>query len=278
MKPPIAYYGGKSRLAARIAALFPPHDLYIEPFFGSGAVFFAKRPSRFEVINDIDGQVINFFEQLRDNHHELERLCALSPHSRDEWLNSKTLTGDPLEDARRFWVLINQSFAKTTRNNGWSRTFHRTQSLPASVAGRLGRFSTVAARLMNTTIEHRDAADLIAEIGNNRDTVIYADPPYLATTRRQGKRGTSAGTDYAHEMAHPEDHKRLAEALHASPAAVFLSGYHSPLYDELYTDWHTVEIPVVVSTSNGATTKRRNATEVIWTNLPIKNHQAVLFA
>lgn len=93
MNPPFAYYGGKTGMASRIIDLFPPHDTYIEPFFGSGAVFFAKGPSRHEIVNDIDGSIVCFFRQLRDNLDELERVCALTPYARDEYVAARNADG-----------------------------------------------------------------------------------------------------------------------------------------------------------------------------------------
>ena len=60
MKPPLTYYGGKQKLARQIVSMIPEHRLYCEPFFGGGAVFFAKPPASVEVINDTNGELINF--------------------------------------------------------------------------------------------------------------------------------------------------------------------------------------------------------------------------
>jgi DNA adenine methylase len=102
-------------LARRIVSLFPPHRVYLEPYFGSGAVLFAKTPAPIEIVNDLDGSVVAFFEMLRDRPGDLERVCRLTPYARDEYEAADL--GDPgidtLERARRFWVRVNQSFAKS---------------------------------------------------------------------------------------------------------------------------------------------------------------------
>lgn len=59
MKTPISYYGGKQSLSALIIGLVPEHRIYCEPFFGGGAVFFAKQPSEVEIINDTNRELIN---------------------------------------------------------------------------------------------------------------------------------------------------------------------------------------------------------------------------
>lgn len=84
--PPMAYYGGKTRLAAKIAALLPAHDHYVEPFAGSLAVLLAKKPSRMETVNDLENLLMTFWRVLRDKPEQLARVCALTPHSRAEYL------------------------------------------------------------------------------------------------------------------------------------------------------------------------------------------------
>lgn len=66
MRTPITYYGGKQQLADEIIRMMPSHKIYVEPFFGGGAVFFAKGKSPCEVINDIDDRIITFYEVCQD--------------------------------------------------------------------------------------------------------------------------------------------------------------------------------------------------------------------
>lgn len=270
-RAPFAYYGGKARLAHRIVSLFPPHSEYIEPFFGSGAVLFAKRPATHEIVNDLDGAVVNFFRVLRERTDDLIKVCALTPHARGEFdgANLDDEDIDELELARRFWVRVNQSFSKTAgRQTGWSVTTSRTQSVPASVFGRLGRFEDCARRLATVTIECCDAADLVDRLATSA-TVIYADPPYVATSRMARKDRGGRTADYRCDMGGEDAHRRLAEALHATDATVFLSGYHSALYDELYATWDRVEHQVTAYASNSVTSGRTVRTEVIWSNRTI---------
>lgn len=265
MKAPFTYYGGKIGLAERILAMLPGHRVYMEPFFGSGAVLFAKRPSTHEIVNDLDDAVVAFFTCLRDCPEDLERVCRLTPYARTEYERadlSEDLTD--LERARRFWARVNQSFAKTAgRRTGWSVTTARTQSTANSVQGRLDRFKACAERLSRVVIEHCDAAGLVERLATP-DTAIYADPPYLGQTRNQ-RAGTEA-SDYRHDMSSEDEHRRLAEVLRETPAAVVLSGYPSPLYDELYEGWEFVDIPVMVHSSNAVTVARGQRVERIWTN------------
>jgi DNA adenine methylase len=262
---PFAYYGGKVGMAPLLIDLMPPHRVYIEPFFGSGAVLFAKSPARFEIVNDLDRNVATFFRVLRECPEELAAVCSLTPHARTEYACSE-LDEDltDLERARRFWVRVNQSFAKTAgRQTGWSITTARSTSVPSSIQARIKRFMPAAERLLGCSIECCDAAGLIERLATP-DTVVYADPPYLAETRR-GRDRQRPG-DYLHDMGLAEDHERLAEVLTTTEANVVLSGYPSPLYDDLYSGWWRMDVPVKVHSSNSVTAERGDRIESIWCN------------
>lgn len=270
MNPPFAYYGGKTGLAPRIVNLMPDHRVYIEPFLGSGAVLFAKRQVQHEIVNDVDGGVVAFFTALRDTPEDLERVCRLTPYARAEFNACRDQPDDlpTLERARRFWVRVNQSFAKTAGTQaGWSVTTARSQSTAESVRGRIARFREVAERFHRVCIESCDGVDLLARLATP-DTVTYVDPPYEASTRRSRRAG-SACADYRHDMGDPESHERLADELHRTPATVFLSGYHSPLYDRLYGDWDRVEWVTHAHSSNAVNVSRNPRIEVLWSNRPI---------
>lgn len=259
MKPPVAYYGGKSRLAEWIVNAMPPHRVYVEPFLGSGAVFFAKRRARHEILNDVDGNLVTFFRVLRDQPDELERLCRLTPYAREEYeLADFEADGlDDLERARRWWIRINASLAKTGRNgSGFSRSVQRGSNNARTVWNRLERFRWACERLAGVTIENRTALEVIAD-NAAADAVIYCDPPYLGETRR------SSGGAYVHEFATVEQHEQLAAVLDKTPATVLLSGYPSPLYEELYGGWHRMDRRVVIRPD------LPHATEVIWSNRPV---------
>lgn len=265
MRPPFSYYGGKVGLAERIIALMPAHRVYIEPFFGSGAVLFAKAPARIEIANDIDLNVWTFYKVLRERPEELEQACRLTPYHREEL--AAALLDEPLDElerARRFWCRINMSFGKQTgQQTGFSVTTARTQSVAATTQARIARFAAAAERMASVVWENGDAADLVDRLATP-DAVVYADPPYLSSARRRGSRRLSK--DYLHDMGDEAGHRRLAEVLRATSATVLLSGYHDSLYDQLYADWPRLEFPVRVHSSNARTVERGERVEVLWSN------------
>jgi DNA adenine methylase len=266
VNPLIPYHGGKGRLADWIVSLMPTHHVYVEPFAGSAAVLLAKPLSTHEILNDVDGHLICFYRVLREQPDELERVCALTPYARDEFAAADLDADgiDDLERARRWWVRISQSFAHTGADRtGWSTSIMRGSNNARTVYNRLGRFAAAADRLAHVTIENIDAIDCIGRYSTPQ-AVVYADPPYLMATRTSMAKRPQG--DYRHEFATEADHAALADALHATPATVILSGYDSPLYEEMYAGWDKTCRRVVRRSSNGRSGKLPHRTEVIWSN------------
>lgn len=258
MKPPFAYYGGKTRLAAAIAEALPEHQHYVEPFVGSLAVLLAKQPSKLETVNDLDQDLITFWRVLRDRPDELAAAAALTPHARAEHVAARGIeqAPDDLERARRVWVLLSQGRTGTLRTTGWrfyGDPAGTSTPMPGYLHGYVERMPPAAWRLRQVSLECRPALDVIADYGQHPSVCIYADPPYLGSTRAVG---------YRHEMGREDQHRELAEALRSCKAAVVLSGYHSPLYQDLYDGWHRLEMQSGTGQAGGYQAR----TEVLWSN------------
>lgn len=82
MRTPISYYGGKQTLSSTILKMIPVHRLYVEPFLGGAAVFFAKEPSEMEVINDLNGHMVKFYRAMKSDFGILKMLIEQTPNSR----------------------------------------------------------------------------------------------------------------------------------------------------------------------------------------------------
>ena len=117
LKTPVSYYGGKQNMCKHILPLIPKHSLYIEPFFGTGSVFFAKDASEVEIINDTNNAVINFFEVARSNFEELKEKIEATLYSRTIYekvalsIYKVPHLFSKLQQAWAFYVLCNQGFA-----------------------------------------------------------------------------------------------------------------------------------------------------------------------
>lgn len=266
LKPPFTYYGGKTTLAPKIAGLLPSHEHYIEPFAGSLAVLLAKPRSSRETVNDLDKNLMTFWKVLREKPEELERLARLTPHSRKEFEISENLDSkSDIEKARRVWVRLTQGRTNSLRDNpGWrnEKAARVGISRPMYLKKYANRFEGVADRLAGVTLENMDAIEMIEQYGQEPSVCIYADPPYLGSVRSRG---------YGIEMLEDGLHVKLARALNKVKATVVLSGYASPLYEELYEGWYRHEFK---APPNLAKTETQN--EILWSNVPLGN-QASLF-
>jgi DNA adenine methylase len=266
VKAPFAYFGGKTVLAPRIASLLPDHRHYVEPFAGSLAVLLAKAPSKLETVNDIDGDLMQFWRVLRDRTEELVKAAAMTPHSRAEHQAAYEDTDDELERARRIWVRLSQGRTGTLRRTGW-RFFANPagtgNAMPEYLDAYVERMPPAAARLRSVSLESRPALEVIATYGQHPDVCLYVDPPYEGSTRPKTYDG------YRHEMRAEKDHRELGESLNACQASVVLSGYHSALYDEMYGDWDRIEIPTFTGQGTGDISR----VEVLWGNRPISDPQ-----
>lgn len=265
MKPPFAYYGGKTRFAPWIASMLPAHRVYVEPFSGSAAVLFAKAPVRHEILNDLDGHVVNFYRQLRERPEDLEAAVSLTPYSREEYdgadLDEPGI--DDLERARRWYCRSTQGFGQSaTQQTGWSISTAQNSPRMHQITNRIGRFAECAERLRHVFIENLPALEVIARYSADPTAVLYLDPPYLADTR-------TALNCYRHEMHDEQSHRELAEAVADVPALVVVSGYHSALYDDIFGGWEVVERQVVRRAGNGRTRRLDTAVEVLWSNRPL---------
>lgn len=238
-------------------------------FIGDQEVVAIETTSHTYVAEGLASHNCNFWRVLREQPDDLERVCALTPHSREEHqLCYEPAEGD-LERARRTWVRLTQGRAGQIRQRtGWRfREKPETHSMPAYLASYVSRLHPAARRLASVSIECRPAVDVVAAYGRHEGVLIYADPPYLDSTRTNALHGDV----YVHEMRGEDSHRELAAALRAARATVVLSGYDSPLYAELFEGWHRTDLTATCGNSPDALSR----TEVLWSNRPFP--QASLF-
>lgn len=261
MTSPIKYYGGKAAIAKKVIALFPSHERYVEVFGGSGSSLFAKRPSKVEVLNDIDGELVNFFGTLKTNGEGLRDRLELTLYSRSEYdlaRDEYSDTEDPVERAARYFLLVQQSL-NGRYNGGWSRDFHQNRAKVYFHA--VAKLTAAVKRLQGVVVENRDFRQLIPEF-DAPDVLFYCDPPYVPETRVEVER-------YRHEMS-AHDHEELLELITETKAMVVLSGYPSPLYDNTLDGWDRQEIVVPnaadVKNIGAKGSKRGQKSEIVWRN------------
>ncbi len=269
------WYGGKFSHLDWLLPLLPDTNHYCEPFAGSGAVLFNKKPAPVETYNDLDGEVVNFFKILRENKKELLELIALTPFSREEFALSCEIDSEltNLERARRFYVRARQvrtGLAQTASIGRWANCKNTSRSGMSGVISRyiggIEKLEFIADRLLRVQIENRPAIEVI-KLYDSDKTLFYCDPPYVHSTRGDNKA-------YRFEMS-DKQHIELAEVLNKVEGKVAISNYECDLMEELYPSSKWTKHLGPNKTIHTTKDKRR---EILWTNykLSTKRNQ-ILF-
>lgn len=254
MKAIAKYPGSKWSIANWIISFFPDHHSYLEAFFGSGAVFFNKPRSDIETVNDLDGNVVNLFEWIKKDPEKLAHEIYYTPYARQVYENAYTsLSEDGLQKAVNFYIRLNMGhgFRTTGEKVGWKNDIQgREHAYAAMDWARLPeKILQAAERLRGVQIEHLPAVELIRRF-NYPNVLIYADPPYVLSTRN--------GKQYRYELD-DDGQNELLNVLLAHKGPVLLSGYDNSLYRDRLTGWHKEETVCY----SQACSKRK---EILWMN------------
>lgn len=244
-----------------ILPLIPKHKIYIEPFFGGGAVYWAKERSDFEVINDVNSNIINFYEVLKHDFFKLRELVETTLHSRDVYKCALTIYSLPqmfgrVQRAWAFWVVTNQGFATKIGTWGYDRSGTRAKAL----ANKIEAFKEdLEERMRFSTIECNDAVKVI-KVHDSVDSFFYIDPPYIESN--QGHYG-------GYEEKHFVD---LLNTLEKIEGKFLLSSYPSSILDDFIKSnkWHSKGVSKALTAGNGAKLNTRGKKiEVLTANYKI---------
>ena len=264
---PLKWHGGKHYLAQQIIDLLPSHVHYVEPYFGGGAVLFAK-PQRFieghsEVVNDVYGDLINFWRVLQSEHKfsRFQRIVDATALGKPEWEQSrKSNNRDDVKQAVAFFIRFRQSrqgLGKDFATMSRTRTRRGMNEQVSSWLSAVDGLQEAHNRLRRVAIYCENAVDVIRR-EDDPHSFFYCDPPYLHETR-------VATSSYACEMT-ANQHAELLNALANMRGKFLLSGYRNALYDEVATreGWNRVDV-VIDNKASGAK-KKPIKIESLWSN------------
>lgn len=249
LKPPICRVGGKSKLRKIIIEQIPEHTCYIELFFGAGWVYFGKEPSKIEVINDVDKELINLFRTIKHHAPEVERLLQYEFSGRDIFEEYKNCTLEYMTEihrAIRFLYVITQSFAGKGNNYGYGTTTKPGQQIFYKEV-----LLELRDRLKNTYVENLSFEKIIDKY-DREHSFFFCDPPYIETCGYGNKFGE-------------EEHRLLANKLKGIKGKFLLTINDHPLARELYKEFNIKEVKVNYSVSREQKA-RQNYKELIIAN------------
>lgn len=258
------YFGGKFSWLDLLYKNFPPRFTHlVDLFAGSMCVSLNYKGRCIKTANEINSDITNFFEVLRNNEAELTRLLLLTPISETEYNNCWQESDDKIESARRFYVRVRQSFyglGAQRQNKGW----HMAKSHVNAQGGEtVSRWNNAIPKLEEVAkvirskfqIINRTYSECIDKLDTS-NTFFYCDPPYPLECRK-------SSNDYKFEFT-DDDHRALAKKLHNIKGLAMVSGYDCPLMNELYGDWNKIVFPKKKNNIRSGEVQ-----EVVWINYKI---------
>lgn len=236
----VRYMGGKQLLVPDLLPLIPEHSVYVEVFGGAASLLLNKPPSALEVYNDLDGELVNLFEVIRDDVDGFLKCADFLLFSRElheRWqrdLKTGRIPENRIERAARYWYLLASSFGAHPYK-GWGFGRRSNRSLGRTMQNSLQKIRSVHERLKAVQIDHLDFQECL-ERYDGSSTFLFVDPPYYGTT------------DYRVGSFTLNDHKTLANILRDAKSNWLLTiGDHHELRD-LYLDFSrkTIDSSVAV--------------------------------
>ena len=254
------WYGGKFSHLNWLLPLLPYTNHFVDVYAASASVLLNREPSPLETLNDIDEEIITFFDILRTHTEELIRAIDLTPYSRQEFKRSlDPQNQDKLERARLFYIKARQARLALTQRATGGRWQYCTAQSRRGIAGTVSKWlggkahlEAIAKRLLLVQLENDPAIDVIKRY-DTKETLFYCDPPYPHEIRGDSN-------VYQYEMTE-EDHRELAEILHNVEGLVAISGYDCSIMQELYGDWRVFKAPI-----KKTATSFEDRQETLWTN------------
>lgn len=263
MKTCITYYGGKLNMVKHILPLIPEHRVYVEPYFGGGAILFAKPKSEAEVINDLNNMVVNFYEVVKSKDFEkLKEKIEGTLFSRATYTVALSIYRMPhlfnkIQQAWAFYIGTNMGFSCQIGSWGYDKYGKRVKAFRNK---KVLFNEAVKKRIEQVQVEHLDALKVI-ENRDGKDVFFYLDPPYPNSNQ-----GHYSGFSQ-------QDFERLLAVLSKTKAKWLLSSYPNDALEK-YTKrfgWNTKTFDKPLSARKAQGTKPRGRkTEVLTANFPIE--------
>ena len=268
LKSPIPWIGGKYRISKKIISCFPDHVVYVEIFGGGGSILFNKYRSEIEIYNDINNDLVNFFNVIKskDKFKKFYEIINLIPYSRQEYYENKSILnkGSDIEKAIKFFIIARMCFSGDI-NGGWKyNRFKSTNNKSFAVDDWLSTIKLlpeISIRLKDVQIINRDYK-MIMKYFDDPKIFIYADPPYLNIRSK----------NLPYKIWSENEHNEFLNLVLKSKCKIMISGYDSELYDQKLKDWNKKSFKSVWTVTKSIKKKRNVVRENIWMNYYNKNN------
>lgn len=246
--PIIPWIGGKRRLADQLIPRFPPHKCYVEVFAGGAALYFLRPPAEVEVINDINGDLVNLYKVVKHHMEEFVRQFkwALSSREMFKWLKdtpAETLTD--VQRAARFYYLQHQCFGGKVQGQSWGTDTHAP---PVNLLRIEEQLSAAHLRLAGTYVERLDWRECLKRY-DRPHTFFYLDPPYWQTE--------GYGVPFPFS-----EYQAMAEAMRNLKGKALLSINDHPDIRSCFTGMHMEGVEIGYQVGGGAPAARKEL--VVW--------------
>jgi len=271
IRPPIKCHGGKWFLAKWIISHFPKdyqNMTYVEPYCGGANVLLQKHPARGwrwstqpkqEIIGDVDPGVVCVLRMIRDLPIIVVSRLRELPYSKKTFETALEKAKYPKHELD---YAVNEIVLRRMSRGGLKQAFAWSERQRGGQPGDtnawqtfIDQVPTISERLESVKILNEPALNLV-EWFDDKNVLMYCDPPYLQQTR-QAKRV------YVNEMTQ-QGHEALAERLNKAKCKVLLSGYPSDSYEEWYSDWTMKKKQIANHASQQK--KKQYKTECLWMN------------
>ena len=250
-KPFIPWMGGKSRLADKILPLFPDHKCYVEVFAGAAALYFRKDPVKAEVLNDLNGDLVNLYRVVQYHLEEFVRQFkwALSSRQLYEWEKLKTPeTLTDIQRAARFYYL--QKLAFGGRLVGQTYGTATTTAPSFNLLRFEEELSAAHLRLVRTNIEQLDWSKCVSRY-DRAHTLFYLDPPYWDTA--------GYGVEFGINQ-----YEKMADLAKSCKGKMVISVNDHPEMRRIFRDFRTKRVPITYTV--GKANNRSKSYEMIIMN------------
>ena len=258
------YYGGKFTMSKRLVTMLPPHRRYFEVFAGDASMFFRKKKAEWNVLNDVDNDIVNLYTCVIKEFDKLKEHIFWLPRSRKLFIEFGHIIKDfdinvpDPERAAQYFFMVRNSFNNIPSGSFSKDTYWETKMIKDLELSKK--------KLDGTTIENLSFSELIPRYEPREGDFFYMDPPYVVADKKKYYRNNF------NEELH-EELKRLSDLIDDNEGTFMMSYDDVPLVRDLYSDRYYMNTIDTKYVGTIAKDRKEIRTELVITNYKIKGQE-----